>query len=137
MSEEMKNHYSLLKEYLGDSTPNRAPSSAMARVGRLPLEQFQEVSNDLFDELNRRLNNTKDVPFLPIRGDLLPKRNQARQKMATLPENRFKDLAAEIFVEIEKRFPKTVQEVNRETSSQASRSRSARQPDRGERSEGR
>ncbi len=53
------------------------------------------------------------VPFLPIRSDLLPKRNQARQKMATLPDSRFKELAAELYVEIEKRFPQVVSDFER------------------------
>ncbi len=48
------------------------------------------------------------MPFLPIRADLAPKRNQARQKMATLPETRFKELATELFVEIEKRAPQVL-----------------------------
>jgi hypothetical protein len=32
--------------------------------------------------------------------------------MATLPDTRFKELAAELFFEIERRFPNVVQEYN-------------------------
>jgi hypothetical protein len=53
------------------------------------------------------------VPFLPVRADLLPKRNQARQKMATLPVARFKELALEILMAIEVRFPAIASEYNR------------------------
>jgi hypothetical protein len=45
------------------------------------------------------------VPFLPVRDDFHPKRNQARQKLATLPRNRFKDLASDVFFELRRRFP--------------------------------
>lgn len=44
-------------------------------------------------------------PFLPVRTDFHPKRNQARQKLATLPKNRFKDLASDVFYELNRRFP--------------------------------
>jgi hypothetical protein len=43
-------------------------------------------------------------PFLPVRTEMHPKRNQARQKLATLSENRFKDLASDVLFEIERRF---------------------------------
>jgi len=45
------------------------------------------------------------VPFLPVRNDFHPKRNQARQKLATLPKNRFKDLASDVFHELRRRYP--------------------------------
>ena len=50
------------------------------------------------------------VPFLPVRTDLIPKRNQARQKMATLPVSRFKELAAGIYMEMERRYPEIEKE---------------------------
>ncbi|KAG5461100.1 MAG: hypothetical protein BJ554DRAFT_6756, partial [Olpidium bornovanus] len=45
------------------------------------------------------------VPFLPVRDDFHPKRNQARQKLATLPTSRFKDLASDVFFELQRRCP--------------------------------
>lgn len=45
------------------------------------------------------------APFLPVRDDFHPKRNQARQKLATLPKNRFKDLASDVFFELRRRYP--------------------------------
>lgn len=45
------------------------------------------------------------LPFLPVRDDFHPKRNQARQKLATLPKNRFKDLASDVFFELRRRYP--------------------------------
>jgi hypothetical protein len=40
-----------------------------------------------------------------VRDDFHPKRNQARQKLATLPKTRFKDLASDVFYELDHRFP--------------------------------
>lgn len=45
------------------------------------------------------------VPFLPFRQDFHPKRNQARQKLATLPSPRFKDLAGDVYFELNRRYP--------------------------------
>ncbi|KAJ2998072.1 component of the polarisome [Globomyces sp. JEL0801] len=113
--EQLAAHYALLRDYLESyfaSGQGQGLATAMARINRLPIEQFLDVSNDLNDELNRRLNDSKDVPFLPIRNDLAPKRNQARQKMATLQEPKFKDLAAQLYLEIERRFPTIASDYN-------------------------
>ena len=94
---------------------------------RLTKSQFQELSTDVYDELVRRedveagrgdestrappRSSTTSLmrvfldPFLPVRTDFHPKRNQARQKLATLPKNRFKDLASDVFYELNRRFP--------------------------------
>lgn len=45
------------------------------------------------------------MPFLAVRDEFHPKRNQARQKLATLPQNRFKDLASDVYVQLERQFP--------------------------------
>ncbi|QRW25490.1 cell polarity protein [Rhizoctonia solani] len=46
-----------------------------------------------------------ETPFLPVRDDFHPKRNQARQKLATLPAIRFKDLSSDVFYELGRRYP--------------------------------
>ncbi|CAE6490316.1 unnamed protein product [Rhizoctonia solani] len=56
----------------------------------------------------RRNDNEKggaETPFLPVRDDFHPKRNQARQKLATLPAIRFKDLSSDVFYELGRRYP--------------------------------
>jgi hypothetical protein len=45
------------------------------------------------------------VPFLPLRDDFHPKRNQARQKLATLPTTRFEDLSSDVYYELARRYP--------------------------------
>ena len=45
------------------------------------------------------------MPFLAVRSEFHPKRNQARQKLATLHQGRFKDLASDVYVELERYFP--------------------------------
>lgn len=44
-------------------------------------------------------------PFLAVRPDFHPKRNQARQKLATLPLLRFRDLASDVYFELDRRYP--------------------------------
>jgi hypothetical protein len=51
------------------------------------------------------------VPFLPVREDFHPKRNQARQKLATLPLNRFRDLSSDVYYELVRRYPEFKEEV--------------------------
>lgn len=53
----------------------------------------------------------RSVPFLPVREDFHPKRNQARQKLATLPASRFKDLSSDVFYELSRRYPEFKEQV--------------------------
>ena len=48
-------------------------------------------------------------PFLVPKENFHPKRNQARQKLATLPPIRFKELASDVLYEIERRYPVSVE----------------------------
>ncbi|WVR03554.1 hypothetical protein IAU60_000546 [Kwoniella sp. DSM 27419] len=106
-------HWRALKEFLASWLEKESPSSrasAREKLTRLTKLQFQELSTDVYDELMRRtaVDNGEpngNVPFLPVRDDFHPKRNQARQKLATLPKNRFKDLASDVFHELRRRYP--------------------------------
>ncbi|KAG9008678.1 component of the polarisome, partial [Tulasnella sp. 427] len=105
-----RQHYEELQFFLGSHLarePANSRSSAREKLTRLTRQQFQELSTDVYDELIRRNNNseTNEVPFLPVRDDFHPKRNQARQKLATLPKTRFKDLASDVFFELGRRYP--------------------------------
>ena len=51
-------------------------------------------------------------PFLVPRESFHPKRNQARQKLATLPPGRFKELASDVLYEIERSYPVSVDAAN-------------------------
>jgi hypothetical protein len=51
------------------------------------------------------------VPFLPVREDFHPKRNQARQKLATLPISRFEDLSSDVYYELARRYPEFKEDV--------------------------
>lgn len=51
------------------------------------------------------------MPFLPVRDDFHPKRNQARQKLATLPTGRFKDLSSDVYYELGRRYPEFKEEA--------------------------
>ncbi|WVQ76227.1 hypothetical protein IAR50_005892 [Cryptococcus sp. DSM 104548] len=105
-------HWKALKEFLASWIARESPSaraSAREKLTRLTKLQFQELSTDVYDELMRRIatetGEGATAPFLPVREDFHPKRNQARQKLATLPSNRFKDLASDVFYELRRRFP--------------------------------
>lgn len=114
------------------SEPANSRSTARQKLTRLTRQQFQELSTDVYDELIRRKNNSDTnqgavivflktplhhishftlVPFLPVRDDFHPKRNQARQKLATLPTSRFKDLSSDVYYELVRRYPEFKEEV--------------------------
>lgn len=63
------------------------------------------------------------MPHLAVREEFHPKRNQARQKLATLPKTRFKDLASDVFFELERRFPELREEFRPEAVEQGAASR--------------
>lgn len=105
-----RTHYVELSHYLAVYLAKAAPNSrstARQKLTRLTKQQFQELSTDVYDELIRRKTNTADneVPCLPARDDFHPKRNQARQKLATLPTARFEDLSSDVFFELSRRYP--------------------------------
>ena len=122
-------HYSALKRYLAQSVNDRKGNSkARDKLLRLSHTQFQELSTDVLDELLRRQaagsNEPDGVPlnggvplFLLPKDEFHPKRNQARQKLSTLPPPRFQDLATDVFNELERRFPRFARgDINRADS---------------------
>ncbi len=118
MEEALSQHYAILKKYLAqslrDEKGNAKPNRARDKLLRLSPVQFQELSTDVYDELLRRqsaagqqTNGPGQVPaYLLPKDNFHPKRNQARQKLATLPPPRFRDLATDVFYELERRFPR-------------------------------
>lgn len=116
----LSEHYVALKRYLAaslrDEKGNPRPNRARDKLLRLSPVQFQELSTDVFDELLRRQQNSRRPPpgapendtpqFLLPKDTFHPKRNQARQKLSTLPPPRFRDLATDVFYELERRFPR-------------------------------
>lgn len=118
MEESLSQHYAILKRYLAqslrDEKGNAKPNRARDKLLRLSAVQFMELSTDVYDELLRRqsaagqqVSGPGQVPqYLLPKDNFHPKRNQARQKLATLPPPRFRDLATDVFYELERRFPK-------------------------------
>ena len=119
----LSEHYVSLKRYLAqslrDEKGNPRPNKARDKLLRLSSVQFQELSTDVFDELLRRQASGRKAstagiaaadpnvpPFLLPKDAFHPKRNQARQKLSTLPPARFRDLATDVFYELERRFPR-------------------------------
>ncbi|KAK0195779.1 hypothetical protein F5146DRAFT_1027040 [Armillaria mellea] len=102
-----KTHFDELSKYLTvylSKAPPNSRSTARQKLTRLTIQQFHELSTDVYDELVRRKGDT-EVPFLPVREEFHPKRNQARQKLATLPTARFEDLSSDVYFELARRYP--------------------------------
>ncbi|KAH7406628.1 hypothetical protein DE146DRAFT_398792 [Phaeosphaeria sp. MPI-PUGE-AT-0046c] len=120
LEETLGEHFKVLKAYLGpylnDAQGNPRPSRAKDKLTRLSAVQFQELSTDVYDESIRREDDRKrggpgalgnETPkFLLPKNNFHPKRNQARQKLSTLPLERFRQLATDVFYELERRFPR-------------------------------
>jgi hypothetical protein len=120
MEEALEIHHRALTRFLApslrDIRGDQRQNKARDKLLRLSAGQFQELSTDVFDELMRREEERKrggaNVPGNPTPKYLLPKpnfhfkRNQARQKLSTLPPDRFEQLATDVFFELERRFPR-------------------------------
>ncbi|UKZ90695.1 uncharacterized protein TrAFT101_005696 [Trichoderma asperellum] len=108
-------HYVALRAFLQVRDPNskQQPNKARDKLLRLSPVQFFELSTDVYDELVRRQTaarippNAPNMPpgFLLPEKSFHPKRNQARQRLSSLGPPRFRDLAADVFHELERRFP--------------------------------
>lgn len=111
-------HYLALRAFLNARDPNNKQQTNKARdkLLRLSSVQFYELSTDVFDELMRRQAMARAPPnapngpptFLLPEKTFHPKRNQARQRLSSLGPPRFRDLAADVFHELERRFPRFV-----------------------------
>lgn len=112
-------HYISLKRFLSeksrDGRPNAPPNKARDKLQRLTGVQFLELSTDVYDELKRReavqrrpsnASNQGPPPYLMPENNFHPKRNQARQKLSSLGPPRFRDLATDVFCELERRYPR-------------------------------
>jgi len=118
LEEQVSVHHTALSKWLREfleTKGNIRTNRARDKLLRLSVIQFQELSTDVYDELQRRepgvvapnLSPDSEMPpFLPPKQDFHPKRNQARQKLSTLPADRFRDLATDVFYELERRFPR-------------------------------
>ncbi|TFK62324.1 hypothetical protein BDN72DRAFT_848827 [Pluteus cervinus] len=78
------------------------------KLHRLTEVQFQEISEDTYDELRRR-QSTPHVPALKPQSRMHPQRNKAREKLSALPSARFMNLASDIHHEMMRRYPRLLQ----------------------------
>ena len=139
--EALGRHYHVLKDFLSaslrDEKGNIKPNKARDKLLRLSVTQFMELSTDVYDELIRRederAQRVPNVPrSLPPKQNFHPKRNQARQKLSTLPVERFRQLATDVFYELERRIPRFAgSEIDRPISSASSNPGGPRAPSRG------
>ncbi|KAJ3067879.1 component of the polarisome [Podochytrium sp. JEL0797] len=105
-------------EFLGSLDASEANSEAsQQRMGRLNQQQFTVFTIDLIDEIRRRKEGDSGPPHLPARQDFHPKRNQTRQKLASLAILNFKKMACDVYFELERRFPNLILEHPHTTTS--------------------
>ncbi|EPE31501.1 Ubiquitin-like protein [Glarea lozoyensis ATCC 20868] len=118
-SDIVKHHTAFVTYVAGiDGTSDREASPrARDKLQRLSSVQFSELSSDIYDEVVRRqeynayvYHDIRQEPrlemvadTLPEKSDYHPKRNAARQRLATLRTQRFRDLVNDMLVEIERR----------------------------------
>lgn len=106
---DLPSQYLALKQYLVGLSPTayeHPRSRARNKLLALSERQMKDLRADIYDELIRRKPSSIDpLPFLPIDPSFHQKRNQARQKLATLATFRFGHLVMDTVFELERRFP--------------------------------
>lgn len=110
----MFHYYMTLNKYFNNNKDNalgedndRSTSSravkARKRLLNLSTYQFFELTTDVNDEVERRMNTELNGEYLLPKENLHLKRNQARQKLANLSQKRFLDLVDDLSYEIRRR----------------------------------
>ncbi|KAF7352325.1 hypothetical protein MVEN_01196200 [Mycena venus] len=94
-----------LQAYLAKPPPNLR-STARQKLTRLTIQQFHELSTDVYDEIVRRKNEKEGTPSL---ANLVMPFSYARQKLATLPVARMEDLSSDVHFELARRYPEFAQ----------------------------
>ncbi|KAF9495182.1 hypothetical protein BDN71DRAFT_1506939 [Pleurotus eryngii] len=95
--------YPYLFRHLTRSSIDARPITRQ-KIGQAREEQLWELSTDIYDEFVRR-TSLQGAKFLPAQEGYHPKRNAARQKLASLPVERFEVLCGDVFQEISRRYP--------------------------------
>lgn len=108
--EDIHGYYLALKKFFEvteakhDRSNSPRAQKARAKLLKLSSSQFYELSTDVYDELQRRVNEDHVQPeYLLPKASFHIKRNQARQKLANLSQTRFNDLVDDILFEIKRR----------------------------------
>lgn len=108
-------HYKEIRDYFNVTNTRRnefdferenySIQKARTKLSNLNKNQFLELSTDVHDELQRRINDNGGEFGAHLRpmDSFHKKRNQAREKLSSLSEKRFHDLLNDIFQEIERR----------------------------------
>ncbi|QLQ79724.1 hypothetical protein HG537_0C03720 [Torulaspora globosa] len=110
-------NFFLVSEIKHDRSNSPRAQKARAKLLKLSASQFYELSTDVYDELQRRLDTDQErAEYLLPKAGFHIKRNQARQKLANLSQTRFNDLVDDILFEIKRRGydvnPNMAEEIN-------------------------
>ncbi|KAG8932705.1 component of the polarisome [Tulasnella sp. 418] len=104
----MRIHYDELRTFLdslpSNETPRQGPREKLTRLADV---QLRELTEDVFDEVTRRITNTLEKEVFQVSPNEVfhPKRNHARGRLATLPISRMRDLTADVVHELGRRYP--------------------------------
>ncbi|QEU59581.1 Sph1/Spa2 [Kluyveromyces lactis] len=107
---QIHNYYVALKQFFEitggshDRSMTSRAQKARSKLLKLSSSQFFELSTDVSDELQRRIDESQPQhDYLVPNESFHAKRNQARQKLANLSNARFNDLVDDILFEIRRR----------------------------------
>ncbi|KAJ4168290.1 component of the polarisome [Fusarium falciforme] len=106
----LNEHYLAFRVFLdtGDPKGKQQLKKPHNKLLRLTAVQLYELSTDAFDELTRRqapAGPNGPPAFLLPNNAFSGKRNQARQRLSAVGQPRFRDLVADVYYEIKRRFP--------------------------------
>ncbi|KAF4607805.1 hypothetical protein EYR40_000140 [Pleurotus pulmonarius] len=97
--------YPHLFRHLTRSSADARPTTRQ-KISQATEEQLWELSTDIYDEFVRRTSpSLQGTRSLPAQQGYHPKRNAARQKLASLSDERFEVLCGDVFQEISRRYP--------------------------------
>jgi hypothetical protein len=103
-------HYTAFRpyicSYLKSGVTVKAPSS---RTAQLDEKAIESLSTDLFDELNRRQTNSSKMPKLSNFPEFSDRRNKARERLASLSEEKFRSFISEIMKQLIRRNSRIVE----------------------------
>ena len=106
----------LSSDYLLAPHQDETARSTKFKLQELPDHLFEELSKDIYDELDRRQIEliwkctvgpnlvNEPIPFLVIKSCFTQTRNQLRQKLARFSANEFAGLLLEILIETKERY---------------------------------
>ncbi|EJW02311.1 hypothetical protein EDEG_03252 [Edhazardia aedis USNM 41457] len=107
MDEERERIRKRIEDYVGETLTafnfDDRQKEAIRKMTFLKQNEFEELLEDLSNEIDRRLNDPKSIP--PANEAISSKRNLSIRRLARLAENKFKNLLTDVILVYNHRFP--------------------------------